>query len=490
MTNILHIDREPVITLDSPRDSRWSDGLAVPRGVSVDAIAARLGDARRVIVLDDDPTGTQTVRDVPILTTWEPPDLAWALEQDGAGFFILTNTRSLSEADAAARIREIAGRCLAVAATAGIPVVFASRGDSTLRGHFPPETDVLSQVSAEHGLPVNGILFSPAYLDAGRITLDGVHWVSSADGLAPVAAGEFARDATFGYRSSVLADWVEEKSNGRISAASVTLVALDKIRSSAAPLTGTLLGVRRGAVVVIDAVDDDDLRSAALSVLEAEAEGARLVYRVGPSFVRARLGQSEHAPIEDADLLRMRGETAVGGLVVVGSHVAQTTRQLQRLAERSRFTAIELDATVVGDGDGDGDLESHVANLAARAGRALETGLVVINTSRLLLTGHDPESSLDISRRISAALVDVVRRTVALRRPRYVIAKGGITSSDIATEALGIERAWVRGSLLPGIVSLWQAASGPSVGLPFIVFAGNVGDDESLAQVVDRLDVS
>jgi uncharacterized protein YgbK (DUF1537 family) len=68
-----------------------------------------------------------------------------------------------------------------------------------------------------------------------------------------------------------------------------------------------------------------------------------------------------------------------------------------------------------------------------------------------------------------------------------VVAKGGITSSDIATQALGIRRAIVRGTLLPGIVSLWEIACGPFQGTPYVVFAGNVGDDESLRAVVAKL---
>jgi uncharacterized protein YgbK (DUF1537 family) len=53
--------------------------------------------------------------------------------------------------------------------------------------------------------------------------------------------------------------------------------------------------------------------------------------------------------------------------------------------------------------------------------------------------------------------------------------------------ALGIRRAWARGTLLPGIVSLWEPVDGPAAGLPYVVFAGNVGDDDALASVVERL---
>jgi uncharacterized protein YgbK (DUF1537 family) len=111
----------------------------------------------------------------------------------------------------------------------------------------------------------------------------------------------------------------------------------------------------------------------------------------------------------------------------------------------------------------------------------------VIRTSRTLVTGSDAVSSLVIARTVSAALVGTVREIVRQVRPAFVLAKGGITSSDTTTEGLGIRRAWCRGTMLPGIISLWEPVTGPAQGIPYIVFAGNVGDDSALAAVVDTL---
>jgi len=463
------------------RGPGWADALPAARPVGTAEVRAVLPAARRLVVLDDDPTGTQTVRELPVLTRWGVDDIRWALRQPTAGFFVLTNTRSLSAADAAARNREVAEACLSAGAEERVPIAFASRGDSTLRGHYPLETDVLAEVMAQHSDPVDAVLLSPAYLDAGRVTVDGVHWLRTAEGLTPVAEGEFARDATFGYRSSRLADWVQEKSDGRIAAADVLEVGLDEIRAGE---LAALSDVRDGRVVVVDAVTDDDLRAVVLGILAAEAAGRRYLYRVGPSFVRARVGQGVAAPIDDA---RLHELTHGGrhGLVVIGSHVGLTGRQLDRLRERRSFTEVELDVAAVIE---PARAEEHLREVVATAGTALASGLVVLRTSRALVTGADADASLAIARTVSAALSRAAREIVATRRPGFVIAKGGITSSDIATDALGIARAWVRGSLLPGIVSLWEAASGPAEGLPYVVFAGNVGDDDSLADVVERLE--
>ncbi|MFC4244090.1 four-carbon acid sugar kinase family protein [Gryllotalpicola reticulitermitis] len=464
------------------RGADWADGLPVPLDVPPERVAAALAGARRLVVLDDDPTGTQTVRDVPVLTRWGVDDIAWALEQDTPGFFVLTNTRSLSPEDAAQRNREAAEAALTAAARAGVDLVFASRSDSTLRGHFPLETDVLSAVLAAHDEPVDGVLLSPAYIDAGRVTLDGVHWLRSPSGLTPAGESEFARDATFGYRASRLSDWVEEKTGGRIPRAGVRLVTLPELRGSTGALQQALSSAREGGVLVVDAVTDDDLRATALAVVEAEAAGIRLIYRVGPSFVRARLGQGAHQPLTDSQLDELTGDGH--GLIAIGSHVGLTTRQLDRLAARVDPALIEVDVERIVTGDA----ASHVDEVVARAATALSDAPVVVSTSRRLRLGATAADSLDVSRRVSAALTEAVRRIVAARRPAYVVAKGGITSSDIATHSLGIDRAMVRGSLLPGIVSLWQAESGPSLGLPYVVFAGNVGDDDALADVVERLE--
>ncbi|GHH84570.1 hypothetical protein GCM10018793_49340 [Streptomyces sulfonofaciens] len=444
-----------------------------------------LAGARRVVFLDDDPTGTQTVRDLPVLTRWSVDDVRWALRRETPGFFVLTNTRSLTPGQAAARDRDVVEACLAAAGREGVALAFASRSDSTLRGHFPLETDVIGEVIAERGGTVDAVVLAPAYVDAGRVTIGGVHWLRSAGGLLPVADSEFARDATFGYRSSRLADWAAEKSGGRIPAGEVVELTLDDLRGGTTDgLRERLAGTHGGRVVALDAAEDDDLRAAVLAILAAERGGSSFVYRIGPSFVRARVGQAAQPPVGRGTLAGLVGAGA-HGLVVVGSHVALTSGQLARLAERRRFVGVELDVPAVLD---DERAEEHIRGAVQRAAAALGEDLVVLSTSRNLVEGADEGSSLDIARRVSAALTRTARRVVAARRPAFVVAKGGITSSDVATGALGIRRAWARGSLLPGIVSLWEPVSGPAAGLPYVVFAGNVGDEDALADVIERLE--
>ncbi|MEV0220278.1 four-carbon acid sugar kinase family protein [Streptomyces sp. NPDC050704] len=477
-------------------------GLPPVREVPAAEVAARIRSAPRLVVLDDDPTGTQTVKDIPVLTTWTVDDLRWALRQDSTAFFVLTNTRSLAPADAADRNREIVRALHQASRAEGVPYAIASRSDSTLRGHFPLETDVLAEELTAQGAPApDGVVVVPAYIEAGRLTVDSTHWMRTPDGLLPVGESEFAKDATFGYRSSRLPDWIEEKTHGRTPAGKVLRITLTDLRVEGPSHVATLLStLRDGAPAVVDAVCDDDLRVLALALAEAEENGAHLLYRVGPSFVRARAGQSAHPPLTPAELRPLRGD-APHGLIVVGSHVSLTTRQLDRLREQQEsqrggkpdgqpggpqdnLTEYELDVAQLLD---DTRRATHIREIATAAAAALETSDAVIRTTRTLVTGTDPDTSLAISRSVSAALVEAVRLVNAARRPAFVIAKGGITSSDTATHGLEIRRAWARGTLLPGIVSLWQPVDGPAAGIPYVVFAGNVGGDNALADALALL---
>ncbi|WP_320775989.1 four-carbon acid sugar kinase family protein [Streptomyces sp. CRN 30] len=455
------------------------------RAVAPADVAARLRTAPRLAVLDDDPTGTQTVKDVPVLTTWTVDDLRWALRQDSPAFFVLTNTRSLAPEDAAARNREVARALHQASEAEDVPYVIASRGDSTLRGHFPLETDVLAQELEANGAAPDGVVLVPAYIEAGRLTVGSTHWMRTPDGLLPVGESEFAKDATFGYAASSLPEWVEEKTAGRVPAADVLRITLTDLRTGGPDRVARLLaGLRDGATAVVDAVCDDDLRVLALAAAEAETRGTRLLYRVGPSFVRARAGQSAHPPLTAPELAGLRAE-GDHGLIVVGSHVSLTTRQLNRLREDvTDLTEFELDVARLLD---PAARDAHIQETATAAAAAMGTSDTVVRTTRAVVTAADPDESLAISRSVSAALVETVRLITAARRPAFVVAKGGITSSDTATHGLRIRRAWARGTLLPGIVSLWQPTDGPATGVPYIVFAGNVGDEDALSDALTLL---
>ncbi|MFG3343288.1 four-carbon acid sugar kinase family protein [Glycomyces sp. NPDC048151] len=362
--------------------------VPAPAAVTAADVRAQADPASVLVVLDDDPTGTQSVAGLPVLTRWEPADLDWALATGANAVYVLTNTRSLDPETAERRNREIAAAALAAAARAGKRLTFVSRSDSTLRGHFPLETDVLAEAIEAHGGTRPALtLLVPAFPDAGRITLDSVHyWV--VDGEAtPVGETAFAQDATFGFYSSDLRTWVEEKTGGRIRAIEVAALTVDIIRSGTDAVAEFLRGLAEGTVVAVDVVDETDMRVVALALHRLEREGRQALLRVGPPYVRAHIGQDIAAPVtrDRIDFANDRG-----GLVVVGSHVPLTTAQLDALREARPGTAtVEIDVRQLVDSRRDGHLEAQAAAVA----NALEDGTVIVHTTRELLTGRQASLS-------------------------------------------------------------------------------------------------
>ncbi len=430
---------------------------------------------QKVVVLDDDPTGTQTVHDTIVLTEWSLPALVRELESADPVCYILTNTRSVSAAEAIALNREIARNLRTAAQSTGRRYTVISRSDSTLRGHFPVETDALA-ASAE--APPDGVLVIPAFMAGGRYTIRGLHYVAEGAALIPAAQTPYAQDAVFGYAQSDLRDWVEEKTGGRVKSENVVSLSIDVIRDGGPAAAGALLGaLTDGAVCVVDAISERDLEVVALACLRAEAAGKRLIYRSAASFAGIRGGIAVRAPLAAEDLPPASDN---GGLAVVGSYVKKSSDQLAVLLASGMVSGVELPlADLLAAEDPNAFIQPIADELAAILRNRKHAALY---TSRELISGADDDSSLAIGRRVSQMLVDITRRLPVV--PRFIIAKGGITSSDLATGALGIKRATVLGQILPGI-PVWQPdANSRYPGGAYVVFPGNVGDDGALLRAL------
>lgn len=438
-------------------------------------IRARVrADGRVLVVLDDDPTGTQTVHDVNVLTAWSVDLLRRELEGADTCFYVLTNSRGLPTAAAQDLNREIARNLQAASRAAGRAFVVASRSDSTLRGHYPAEIDALGEV-----LGIRAHLVVPAFFEGGRYTIEGVHYVREGDELVPAALTEFARDRDFGYAHSDLREWIEEKSRGRWRAGEVGAITLDDLRRGGPQAVSAKLSAARGPVVT-DAASYADLDVLVAGLLEAEARGQSLLYRTAASFVRVRAGIDPRPLLTARELEEQaRGR---GVLIVVGSYVARTTRQIERVAELPNVEAVELSVPAILDPAArGGELQRAIERVSA----GLDAGRhVMVYTSRAV-AADARASLLSIGPQISNALVELVRRLDT--PPRLIIAKGGITSSDVATAGLSVQRARVLGQIRPG-VPVWQlGAESRFPGMSYVVFPGNVGDDFTLAQIVTEL---
>ena len=427
------------------------------------------------IILDDDPTGTQTVYNVPVLTQWDESVIYDALTQGIPLFYILTNSRSLPAQQAEVLALEIGRNINSAAQKAAKKVTVVSRGDSTLRGHYPGEVDTLAQgLDAAHAIRV----VAPAFFEGGRVTLDDIHYVIQDGKLVPAAQTPFAADKAFGYHASDLKDWVEEKTQGRVKASEVYTFSLEMLRQEGvAAVSKQLNAMPAGATCIVNAISYNDLAVFVLGLLRSEKP---FLARVAASFV-AMLGGLAPQPLLEAD--RLVDKTGTGGLVVVGSYVPKATAQTNHLLEHAKPHAVMLEvASLLDDAQSTALMTKTIEAIEAR----LKAGtLVLLYTSRKLVAAKTPEENLQIGNTVSTFITEVVARLAV--RPRFLIAKGGITSSDVAVKSLGVKKATVIGQGLPG-VPVWRI--GPEAKfprMPYIIFPGNVGSDEAITALVQKM---
>ena len=432
----------------------------------------------KVFVLDDDPTGPQTVRGVALLTEWSINELRSEFDASEEATFILTNSRSVPEVEAVRVNREVGLNLLEASAELGRSITVISRSDSTLRGHFPSEVEALAEALYPHR-EYDALIFVPFFQEGGRYTIGDIQYAREGNNLIPVADTPFAKDTAFGYESSNLRDWMEEKYKGRVKAKNVVSISIDEIRTGGPKkVQVSLEKLENGAICVINAAEMRDLDVVALAVLRAEKGGKKFLFRTSASFVRSRIGQQQNPFLT-------RGEVSDseegGALIIVGSHVAGSTRQLDKLLELPDMYGIELSVQGVIDDD-----PNLVPRIISQVEKCLSNSEdVTVYTSRELVTGNSPEDYLRIGAAVTDAMSNVVRGLSI--KPRYLISKGGMTSSNVTKNGLNMRRALVPGQISPGVLVLEMGPEAKYPGTRFVLFPGNVGEPEAIADVVKKM---
>ncbi|MGI6652781.1 MAG: four-carbon acid sugar kinase family protein [Christensenellales bacterium] len=440
----------------------------------------------KIIVLDDDPTGTQTVHDVAVLTGWNADAIQKELKMPARLFYILTNSRGLTREQTIALHTEIAKNIHKAAKALNIQVLIVCRGDSTLRGHYPHETQAIYQELERLGeKPIDGEILCPYFKEGGRLTLFDTHYLVDGERLVPVNETEFAKDRTFSYKHANLPAWVQEKTEGAFTKNQVASVRLEELRAmDMAVLSGKLKALTGFQKLVVNATEDADVKVFAAALLGALTEGKRFLIQSAAGLVKV-LDNKADRPLLSADELSL-GQAQSGGLVVVGSHVKKTSDQLAALKSLPELVEIEMNQHLALDSERFQEEVTRVSQLTEAAVKAGRTALVYTRRERLDLPEGHPEDELRLSRTISNGLTDIVRKLAT--RPRYLIAKGGITSSDIGVFGLGVRRAVVWGQVLPG-VPVWKTGEESRFpGLPYVIFPGNVGKPDDLKNLVQALE--
>lgn len=440
---------------------------------------------KKIVVLDDDPTGVQTVHDISVYTDWTKDSIRQGFQEKNNLFYILTNSRGFTQDETTLTHNEIAANVDAVAKELGKEYIFISRSDSTLRGHYPLETEILrTNYEKNTGCIIDGEILCPFFKEGGRFTIDDVHYVRYGNELIPANETEFAKDKTFGYRAATMPEYVEEKTKGAYPAGNVVCISLDEIhRMAIDEIEQKLLHVQGFNKIIVNAVDYADLKVFCIALYRAMAKGKVFMFRTAAAVVKVMGGISDQQLLEREQMVRTN--ELHGGIIVVGSHTEKTTRQLEALKQLSDIRFVELDATKVTVAGG---LEKEVERCLALEEAWIRDGKTVCcYTSRALVTADtgNKEDELRLSVRISDAVQSLVGGLSVI--PKFVIAKGGITSSDVGTKALGVKRANVLGQIEPGI-PVWQTgAESKFPGIPYVIFPGNVGEDTTLRYAVEKL---
>jgi uncharacterized protein YgbK (DUF1537 family) len=443
----------------------------------------------KIIVLDDDPTGVQTVHGVSVYTGWDAASIRAGFEEPGSLFFILTNSRGMTAGESARAHRAMGKTICAVAEEKKRDFVVISRSDSTLRGHYPLETQVLRRViEGESGRIFDGEIICPFFKEGGRYTAEDIHYVRTGDTLVPAARTEFARDKTFGYEHSDLRAWVEEKTAGEFPREGVISLSLEELRrpggdAAVEAVTEKLLGVRNFGKVILNALDYRDIQVFGAAFFRALDRGKRFLIRSAAAVPRVLGGIPGRPLLTRADLID--GANHRGGLIVIGSHVQKTTRQLELLLAEKTVEAVMFDTHLVTDEDKFAGETERVRRLCNDALDAGKNTVVFTRRQRFDLNTGNKEDELRISMKIAAAVTSFA---ATLRgKPRFIIAKGGITSSEIGTLALGVKKALVLGQVLPGIPVWLTGPESRFPHMPYIIFPGNVGEEDSLKKIVEML---
>lgn len=427
----------------------------------------------KIIVLDDDPTGSQTVHSCLLLTQWDVPTLVTALRDEVNIFFILTNTRALTATEAAARTIEVCQNLKLAIAEAGITnFLLVSRSDSTLRGHYPIETDAIAATLGDF----DAHFLLPAFFEGGRFTKDSIHYLVVNGVPTPVHETEFAKDSVFAYSHSFLPDYVAEKTQGRIAASSVERFTLADVRSGSLERLLTLTDNRCG---VVDGENQQDFDMFAADLVAAAKQGKRFLFRSAASILTslANLGPQ---PIKDMHGMVRNNKP---GAVIVGSHVRKTTAQLQELLKVDGVTGVE----VMVDRLLTESPKSLINEALAQANTIFQSGqTAVVYTSRKELQFPDAQTRLDFGVKVSGALMAIVQQLPA--DIGFLISKGGITSNDVLSDGLKLPMVRLLGQILAGCSVVQTAADHPRFPLlPVVLFPGNVGDDLALATVYQKL---
>eukprot|EP01040_Poterioochromonas_malhamensis_P014407 gene14407-15944_t len=522
-----------------------------------------------IIVLDDDPTGCQTLYDINVVLDYSKESLKKQLLQSNLKlFYILVNTRSMTSEECQNTINHVLSNLSSAIEEINYQknIRLISRSDSTLRGHFPDEVNAIlsfikqQKVSGSRQIKTifgtyDGLVLCPTFFEGGRYTLNDTHYYrNDKKELIPVGETDFAKDPHFPYTASNLVDWIFEKSHGKISKDSIITITLNDIREKGADFIRdkllTATSTSSFSYIVVNAANEDDLNVFTLGMLKAEAAGKKqFIGRSAASFVASRTGLSPRPLLSYDDRQKtvdgvipisspkVTDKSRDGGVIVVGSYVPKSSKQLSHLIEDMNLQTLEInvaellslfspvksqhtittnslsyerffDSLLHPKTSNNNIAEKSIASLFQSYLHRINSTLFNKNNNKSNNSSNGKDLVIYTSRTFikNSELIDLkfisyfMTQLIAYleKKPSFLIAKGGITSHEVAQYGLSVRSAKVLGQIEKG-VPVWQvdkeSYDSKSIkaekfqDLLYIVFPGNVGDDLALCRVASQLGV-
>ena len=440
----------------------------------------------KIIIFDDDPTGSQTVYGCPLLLNWDEQTLEKAFKQPSPLIFILANTRSLSPDLAVEKTRAICSsikKFFLIQGYSKEDYFYISRGDSTLRGHGVLEPAIL----AEELGPFHATFHIPAFLEGGRTTEKGIHYLNG----IPVHRTDFGRDSVFGFSTSDLAKWIEEKSFGKIQAEKILHIEIKQLEiafnneEGFISLLSFLSQLENNISVVVDAKLPHHLETLARAIKVVSKE-KRFLFRTAASFINSLSGLPIN-PKSTADLVSLKSKNNQfqykPGLIMVGSHVKLATAQLDFLLKDNSCKGLEIPVSKLADIFASEDCKNLILDLEDKILSKIDNILYTKKIPVLYTTREEMQFSSHSTRmKYGLELAEFMAILVGKISNKfgYIISKGGITTQLLLQRGLNLNQVILKGQILPGL-SIVQSNSDQN-NLPVVTFPGNLGNEKTLLE--------
>ncbi len=445
----------------------------------------------KIIIIDDDPTGSQTVNDCNLIMRWDYETLLKGLKDSSNLLFILANTRSLSKEDVKIRLKEICSALREImnnSSFAEEDFVLISRGDSTLRGHNFLEPYIINELLG----PFDATFYLPAFIEGNRTTVNGNHFVDN----IPINKTIFSKDKIFGFNTSNIKELICEQSNYHLDFNNIENIFIKDFEeletNQPSKLFMQIEKLKNNKKVIVDIMDYSQLDKFS-SIVRSLLKKKKFLFRSAASFISSLSNvkpiQKDH--IYFSQLRRKNNcDKAMKGLIVVGSYVELTTLQLNKVLEISLCKPIEINVCKlyeffkIGDNLNQNSLKKSILNSIRQ--NLIRESISVLYTSREIISPTDKNDLIQFQLFLAAFIAEIV--SDIKNEIGYLISKGGITTNTIISEGLEADSVYLEGQILPGISLVTFNLLKQKGKLPIVTFPGNIGDKMSLVKALEILE--